>query len=412
MKKALSWILPLCILLMVASCSEKNVDLATSEGESIADFFGETIDDAISENSEDSILPEDSVASSQTPGSTAVSNGTTASNASKAQPGNGTNANSSSGSVNTPSFKTLNWDEVWHVDAYIDGWVYFYEVDPVSNIQYVSRRRIDGTGKLRIQTINSGYKINGDWLYYSDDTQRSLNRVRLDGTSRQTLVSVAETGYVPYAPECIFVGDRIYFKMSGGVYSMRTDGTDKRKISDVEGNFLVNGDWLFVCDISTFRRVRLDGTEEITLVNGDNIFPHFVNSGYIYFNMYANGRSNLYRMKIDGFDQKLLISGHTLVFGADDGFIYWEDLGKAICRIRMDGSDKTVLYEKPFHVDFREFRLTNGYIFYREERYDTIIARMSPDGSKYEELFKTDGKTFAADFFYVQDQLYIVTRNA
>ncbi len=77
----------------------------------------------------------------------------------------------------------------------------------------------------------------GEWLYYSQSLSR-LMKVKVDGSETQVLYEAPGRNTIQYIN---VVGDTIYF-VCGGIYKMKTDGTGRTLISNIQPyNFLVRG---------------------------------------------------------------------------------------------------------------------------------------------------------------------------
>lgn len=77
----------------------------------------------------------------------------------------------------------------------------------------------------------------GEWLYYSQSLSR-LMKVKVDGSETQVLYEAPGWNTIQYIN---VVGDTIYF-VCGGIYKMKTDGTERTLISNIQPyNFLVRG---------------------------------------------------------------------------------------------------------------------------------------------------------------------------
>ncbi len=77
----------------------------------------------------------------------------------------------------------------------------------------------------------------GEWLYYSQSLSR-LMKVKVDGSETQVLYEAPGRNTIQYIN---VVSDTIYF-VCGGIYKMKTDGTERTRISNIQPyNFLVRG---------------------------------------------------------------------------------------------------------------------------------------------------------------------------
>lgn len=94
-----------------------------------------------------------------------------------------------------------------------------------------------------MRTISGGAEIGGmvakqgDWLYYVQGMSR-LIKVKLDGSNMQVLY---ESAGLMTISSLNVIGDTIYYT-NGGIWSMKTDGTDREQISSKTAyNLLVRG---------------------------------------------------------------------------------------------------------------------------------------------------------------------------
>ena len=176
-----------------------------------------------------------------------------------------------------------------------------------------------------MRTISGGAGIGGmvakqgDWLYYVQGMSR-LMKVKLDGSQRQIIY---ESPGLMGINNLNVIGDTIYYT-NGGIWSMKTDGTDRKLISSKTAyNLLVRGTtgW-FVEVINTsdtpaiyveysLHQVDLLTGEIITIVeNGSGYGLKTVIDNYL---IYVNG-NDVYKRDLST-DDEILIKQFDFVRG-------------------------------------------------------------------------------------------------
>lgn len=186
-----------------------------------------------------------------------------------------------------------------------DGWIYMF-VDEYSD-RRIYKMHPDGSEKTILTELEvDNFKIHDGWVYY--DTRKGedgLFRVSADGavteklcndnvsidsmTFDNTHIYYIRNGYYPYV-------DDHYEDWLGELYTIRYDGTDRRKLCEqpADGIFL----W---------------GTR--LLVVNDTVF------------FQAKDSSALYAIKTDGTDEQLISKNADAILKTDSGFFYEESNG-------------------------------------------------------------------------------------
>ena len=168
-----------------------------------------------------------------------------------------------------------------------------------------------------MRTISGGAGIGGmvakqgDWLYYVQGMSR-LMKVKLDGSQRQIIY---ESPGLMSINNLNVIGDTIYYT-NGGIWSMKTDGTDRKLISSKTAyNLLVRGTtgWFIeVVNMSdtpaiyvkySLHQVDLLTGEIITIVeNGSGYGLKTVIDNYL---IYVNG-NDVYKRDLSTDDEILI----------------------------------------------------------------------------------------------------------
>lgn len=207
---------------------------------------------------------------------------------------------------------------------------------------------------------------------------------------------------------CSIQGDRIYFcnnNDGGSLYSMKTDGSDIRKLNEEWTQWFYLADNMIyyqngsgqICSMNT------DGTGQQKL-NDDNSSNINVVDGRIY---YCNIDDNfiLYSMNTDGSDRKKLSDDTPLYMNVVGDRIYYSgELNgsgeKGIYSIKIDGSDKIKLSDDlPFQMDVKD-----NWIYYNNQNDNYKLYTMKTDGSDRHKLIDD----YAPSMNIVGDRIYYI----
>ncbi len=238
----------------------------------------------------------------------------------------------------------------------IDGETIYYLDDSV--ICNLFKINADGTGNMKLSDdIVSSFAVSDNWIYYStkksNDEMNDLEKksppdklttiivggvykMKTDGSEKKKLADIDLTSGV------IRVSDNwIYYTNSGGIYKMMIDGTGKTKVAHNAGLQVVKDNWIYYTydEVHQFMyRIKTDGTEKTQIVN-DNTADFNLNGNYIYYSVH--GGNGIYRVNLDG-TEKIKISNISIneIKGIYGEWIYYGGSSGNAYRINMDGSEK------------------------------------------------------------------------
>ncbi len=221
--------------------------------------------------------------------------------------------------------------------------------------------------------------VNGDWIYYADKDYLLLGRVHLDGSDRLRYEN--QEIYYP----CI-EGDRIYYvggEEENCLYAMEFDGTEVTLLREERAD----------CHLSGVE--FLDGRIHYAETD-DPIFGKYDPENDEYYTDW--GETQCYSVKTDGTDKKEQIGGMP----ESDGWIYrWvKQYGDhRICRIRPDGSEKTVLTD----FEVRYYWVYDGWVYYTLWK-ESGFFKMRTDGTDTQKVCNDE----ADMIYYNETYLYYV----
>ena len=245
-------------------------------------------------------------------------------------------------------------------------------------------------GNTTSNILNGGHAVESDgWVYFVDpDDSSAICKMRVDGSDRQKLGDTSYAGYLNIA------GDWIYYKRSGSLYKISTNGENEEEI-------------------------ELDYTNELysirkVLVAGD----------WIYFlaTDYTDDSCNdlLYKTRTDGSGTMKLCDDYMYSYDFDEGWIYYikEDEYGAVWRINAaDSSGKEKLPLPLDEEDYRfagdgSFNVAGGWIYFSDfnDKHRSCLYRIKTDGSSQTELDSTEDRIYAinvaGDWVYYVDSGY------
>jgi len=211
--------------------------------------------------------------------------------------------------------------------AYADGWIYAARGN-------LYKLRLDGTERtLLYNGWPESVHVVGDWVYFSHNSPVGISKIRTDGTDF-TRISTESPVFLNV------VGDWMYFQYTAadsqgrqftGIAKMRTDGTERTSLAEGRANSInVVDDWIFWSSGQGVYRMRTDGTERMQLLDAF-VNTSIVSGGWLY---YSDPMRNLFRIRVDGTENTLLgeagaiftVAGDRLFFIGDNGYVYRMDI--------------------------------------------------------------------------------------
>ncbi|MDD2481414.1 MAG: DUF5050 domain-containing protein [Lutispora sp.] len=212
-------------------------------------------------------------------------------------------------------------DEFYSIYIF-DGWIYYTDSVDVSNL---CKMKTDGSGQVKISDdIIRSFVISGDWIFY---------------TTKKSMLEINE----------LKKESKDFSEMGGALYRVKTDGSEKMKLADVDfefGGLKVLGEWVYYSDIGNLLKIRTDGTEQTLVAEDAGI--EYVSGDWLYYLIKSPEKQGLekitiYRIKADGTEKSVTatLSGVYGYYFDSDWFYYTP--GKGLSRIKLDGTGKEKL---------------------------------------------------------------------
>lgn len=284
--------------------------------------------------------------------------------------------------------------------SYSPGWLYFN--DEIEGKEVFSRVSEDG---LTYEVLNDSvaYYVNiiEDWIYYIDEKDDFIYKMKLDGTKRQAVIEEVAKSMHIYNGEIYYSG---VHKEEEGIYKANLKGAKIKQLR-ASGNLKsVYGDRIYFFDDGIFMSMDLKGLNDITILN-DYVNIAEIRNGWIYYG-YTNSSAlgGLNRCRLDGSEDEVLITEQADLFAVTNDYYYYRNTGYSSEISRMPVGEYSVYNDSWWaeneHIIGDTYLpgtpvLIGDYIYFSDVFYEegTILGRMKIDGSEQTTLFSKDIKT-------------------
>ncbi|MDD2499104.1 MAG: DUF5050 domain-containing protein, partial [Desulfitobacteriaceae bacterium] len=224
-----------------------------------------------------------------------------------------------------------------------DGWIYYLYKENLY------KRKADWTEKTKVsENPVAIFCISGDWIYYQDKRDGgNLFKMKTDGTG-QMKIGDDQIGNFVVSDEWIFYNPMKTAEVKqtgGGLFKIKTDGTGKVKLLDVDwdsGVLKVLGDWVYCDNHGALFRMKADETEP-SLITEDTRNIEYVSGEWLYYCIRTDEGKGLENIKIcriraDGTEKSVTaeLSGVYVSWFDHDWFYYTS--GKGLSRMKLDGT--------------------------------------------------------------------------
>jgi hypothetical protein len=217
----------------------------------------------------------------------------------------------------------------------------------------------------------------GDWVYYSVPAEGyAIYKMRADGKNKQR---VGEDNGC-----CLnVVGDWLYYcnnSENNCIFKMRTDGSERTQVSDDNCKYMaVCGEWIIYASMNegeSLYKMKLDGSERTLVFQSPVMYPYLYGDR-IYFRQ--RDERSFYSVAPDGSDMKQLsqyIEGYCI----EGDWIYYftEDSGMIVKKMRLDGSEQSVVFR---------FAGAGGFALYLD---GNLIVSDTPENSDHDQVISID----------------------
>lgn len=269
--------------------------------------------------------------------------------------------------------------------------------------------RKSGVGNTIGNIRNYGYAtIQNNSIYYlspnEDSSKIGIFKVNKNGDNKQELLmenlDILSLNVVGNYIYFIGIGSENYTEednVDNKIYRMKKDGTNLQVINDNEFNdncyeiYVVDKKIFYIGTDANIYKMNLDGSNrELVSENGTGYLG--INEKYIIYNDLPNGETEetatdytTYIMEIDGSNAREIANGKRMYsVNIKDDYIYYTNEEKQIYRIKVDGTEDTLICDVPAY----NMNLLDDYIYYLNYKdyengdYTVCIYKVKNDGSE------------------------------
>lgn len=145
-------------------------------------------------------------------------------------------------------------------------------------------------------------EISNKWIFFTelneDGVFDSISRMKLDGSERQDI-------YDGLVRKMEVSGEWIYFvnERDQSLYRMKTDGSDLQTVVETPagyfGSFDIKDEWIYFTRSASLHKVKIDGTEQEMLYYTSMKSPQIIDDVIYLKKTLSNGEQEIYRIDID-----------------------------------------------------------------------------------------------------------------
>ncbi len=242
-----------------------------------------------------------------------------------------------------------------------------------------------------ITNLGSACEKDGN-LYYQDSKDYSVYKAAKDG---EAVKLNSDPSYFINV-----MGDNIYYvneNDSFKVYSMKTDGSENKKIIDYTAYYMtVYKDSIYFVNYSdnqTIYKANIDGSDCKKIINSICYYP-VIAEDKLYYIDYANNNS-VVETDLEGENKHTLDDSHYAAYlNYDNGALYYTN---AIAQNNKDGDDflyKTDISsgktDAVLSVPCADINIADGKIYYKNLK-DSKMYSCDIDGKNTKEISEDDG---------------------
>ena len=248
------------------------------------------------------------------------------------------------------------------------------------------------TNNIHGNIVNGGLvAIQGEWIYYvNDEDYGTVYTMRIDGSDRRKLSNDLFSGSINILDGKLYYSYDYYEINDGsGINSINFDGSDIHILcNDYDVGYInVIDNYIYYFGRSWdysdgIFAISIDGTERRKLSDDTARYITVINDWIYYSN--ENDDWKIYALNIDGSDKQKLNNDHSIYINIIDDWIYYineSDEGR-IYVIRADGSER----HKVNNDKASSLNVTNNRIYYVNVDDGYKIYSMNPDGSDRRKL--------------------------
>jgi hypothetical protein len=255
--------------------------------------------------------------------------------------------------------------------------------------------------------INKGYVFQAeDWVYYSNWSDNArLYKIRSDGTEKQKLSDRVGCSDINVIGSWVyFCGEDLNLGIVSDIHRVRTDGAKQQILNEMRGvsaylNFVDN--WIYYCDFSekNVYKMRTNGKDNQNINIGYSCENLVIVDNYLYFSTIIGG---IYKHDISEYLVETIVDDKTRKITIYEGWIYYsnEDDNGYLYKIRVNGTDR----ERLNQTRSLSISVMDDWVYYCDFDDNRNIYRFRLDGTCNERL----NNDRSSDINIIGDWIYYI----
>ena len=235
--------------------------------------------------------------------------------------------------TDSSGMKKINDDPSSNINV-VGDWVYYLDNSSGGSGGQICAIKTDGSERRVINEKENiaSMIVVGDWIYYVS-FDRSINTIRIDGSGNRSITTAEES-----VSNMIMDGDWIYYNNwndEGCIYAIRTDGSERRKVSDefFYCIFIID-EWMywFTQDIdhndkwvgsSRIGAIKTDGSEACTILETKGFISSINTDGNWIYYANSDDSGKIFAIKPDGSEMRKVSDDKSDLMSIVGDWIYY-----------------------------------------------------------------------------------------
>lgn len=274
-----------------------------------------------------------------------------------------------------------------------DGTVFF--ANPSDEYHLYSMDADGSNLKMISDDVASFINADEHYVYYvrnnpRSDTAFSFLQINTDSLCRINRDGCGEILVLDSAPSMYasLIGDYVYYlhyddKDATSLYKVKIDGSDKQQVSEQPYySCSANGSYLYYNGLDSDHYIRRINTamDNESIVAEVNAWMPAITDASTGFYMDCDNDYRLARIDLTTNESTLITDDRVDCYNVSGDYIYYQrnnESSPALCRIRTDGSDYTVIAEGVY----TEINATSSYVYFKDYESGIVyrVATANPD---------------------------------
>lgn len=273
-------------------------------------------------------------------------------------------------------------------------WIYYIEFDDGNPVGIY---KVKNSGS-KTKKVKGGYfeyiNVIDNYIYClekdEEKNQYNLVKMKTNGNKKETIAK-----NIDYAPVTA-AGDRVYYFKDGSFYRIKTNGSDRQKLSDKNISYYeISGNMIYYIyeneGSSYIAKMKLNGDKNLRIgkMDDSSYIALHVKGNKVYYIMYdSEHKYKLYKMKTNGEKEERLYTFSNSIdnINMQDDTVYYvlKDGSDKISKINYKAGDKETIKKLD---EVEAIGISGKWVFYvQESDNDIIIERITQNGKKEQSL--------------------------